>query len=350
MRILVWGTGNWTESFLGISGIREEDIIGYIESKRSKEVYREKKVYMSGEVKGLDYDILIIASSYTEEIKQEMEKQGIEKKNAVFLALSKIGVLAEENITSTSQVYDFLGQESSKTWIFIGGNGAFSNSKAFLEKRTTELNLAEYWKEKAVYAPSVEISEIAKRQKAFLEKYFLPHLAKEHVICDFACASGEWSEIVAPYVGHVDGFDCSENMINVARKNAVSRKIDNISYDYMDAMQLHFERKYDHFVMMGLLTYIEDGQTMEQVVKSVAKSMKTGGFLVLRDTLNMSEPDKIYYHSLARENYIAVYHSKKLYENLFMNNGFEIVQEEYFLSYCDKPIEVGSHGYILRKV
>lgn len=345
MKMLVWGTGKWAECFLMMSGIKEDEITGYVESQRSKEVYREKKVYIPDEVKSLDYDIIIVASSYTKEIMNEVEKQGIEREKVVFLALSKIGIMEEDNITS----YDFFGKKDDKTWIFIGGNGAFSNSKTLLEQRRAELDTAEYWKEKNIYTPSVEISEIAKRQKRFLEKYFLPQLKHDQIVCDFACASGEWSEIIAPYVGHIDGFDCSKRMIESAKKNAVLKKIDNISYDYMDAVQLHFDREYDHFVMMGLITCIEDETVIEHIVQLVAESVKSGGYLILRDTLNMSEQDKVYYNSLARENYIAVYHSKKFYENIFIKNGFEILEEEYFQSYCHEPIEVGSHGYILKK-
>ena len=356
MKILIWGTGYWAESFLLMSGIEEEQIIGYVESQKSKEVYRGKTVYASSEVKNLNFDIIIVANSYVEEIMKEIEKQGIECEKAVFLALTKIGIKKEsgdivmDKKGGTKYQYDFSEKENSKIWIsFVGGNGAYSNSKGLLEQRATELDMAGYWKEKDIYEPSVEISKIAKAQRAFLERYFFPKLEGAEVICDFACASGEWSEFISPYVGHIDGFDCSEKMIASARKNAALKKIDNISYAYMDATQLHFERQYDHFIMMGLLTCIDDEGTVRNIVHAVSDSIKSGGYLVVRDTLNMSEPDKIFYNNPANGNYSAVYHAKEIYENIFEKNGFEIVQEEYFQSYCHQPIEVGSHGYIFRK-
>jgi len=355
MKILIWGTGHWAESFLLMSGVEEERIVGYVESRKSKEIYRGKPVYASDEVKGLDFDVIIIANSFVEEVMEEIERQGIESEKVVFLALSKIGIKERTDDVamssrSASYQYDFSGKESSKIWIsFVGGNGVYSNSKELLEQRAAELDMEEYWKEKDIYEPSVEITKIAKRQKEFLEKYFLPQLKLNQAVCDFACASGEWSEFISPYVGQIEGFDCSEKMIASARKNAVLKKIDNISYSYMDAVKLHFERSYDHFIMMGLLTYINDEETVQNIVHSVSENLKTGGYLVVRDTLNMSEPDKIYYNNLQNGNYSAVYHSKEAYEKVFIQNGFVIVQEEYFQSYCHQPIEVGSHGYLFRK-
>lgn len=142
-------------------------------------MYRRKAVYAAGEVKNLDYDVIIVANSFAKEIKEEMERQGIEREKAVFLALTKIRMKQETMDSAINEwrgvkpQYDFLGLESSNIWIsFVGGNGAYSNSKELLEQRATELDMAEYWKEKDIYEPSIKISEIARRQKAFLEKYF----------------------------------------------------------------------------------------------------------------------------------------------------------------------------------
>ena len=351
MKMLIWGTGLWSKNFVVMSGVEEEEIIGYVESCKSKDTYQGKPVYAANEVNGINFDIIIVASSYTDEIKQEMDKQGIDSNRAVFLELTKIDVREEVDAFHPKRIeqYNFAQKEKYKAWVsFVGGRGIFSNSKQFLEQRVEELDMADYWKKKAVYAPSTELSNIAKKQRAFLEKYFLPKMTKEDIVCDFACASGEWSEIISPYVGHIDGFDCSEKMIETAKNNAIIKKIDNISYSCMDAEQLHFDRQYDHFILMGLLTCIDDEVLIEHIVQTVSDSLKIGGYLIVRDTLNMSESDKVYYNSLARK-YSAVYHPKEVYENIYTRNGFEILQEEYFESYCHRPIEVGSHGYLLRK-
>lgn len=358
MKILIWGTGHWAESFLLMSGIAEDQITGYVESGKGKLQYREKRVYAPDEVKELEYDVIIVASSYAEDIKKEMEKQQIGLEKAVFLAWDKIGVeekvrddAVNRNEDEIQYIYDWCGDAvQHKLWVsFVGGNGIYSNAKEVLEHRTAELDMSKYWKEKDVYIPTAEISEIAKHQIKFLEENFFPRITKEQIICDFACASGMWSEMAAPYVGHVDGYDCSEKMIESAKKNAVHKKIDNVSYAYMDAKALHFEREYDHFIMMGLLTCIDDELVVENIVRSVAENLKSGGYLVVRDTLNMTETNKIYYNNPAHGSYSAVYHAQKNYENIFVRNGFEIEREEYFQSYCHRPIEVGSHGYLFRK-
>lgn len=43
MKLLIWGTGNWAESFLRMSGIEEEQIIGYVESQKVKMCIGEKR-------------------------------------------------------------------------------------------------------------------------------------------------------------------------------------------------------------------------------------------------------------------------------------------------------------------
>ena len=248
--------------------------------------------------------------------------------------------------------YDFLEKENSKIWIsFVGGNGTYSNSKELLKYRAEELakelDMAKYWNAIDIHKPN---PLLANGQKAFLEKYFLPKLDKKNYICEFACASGGWSEFVSPYVAHVDGFDGSERMIATAKKNAVLKKLDNISYYSMDARQIHFERQYDHFIMLGLLTCIDDEESVEKIVCAASESLKAGGYFVAGDSLNLSEPEKIYYNNLTQNrNYSAVYHPKKFYEDVFARNGLEIVQEESVLLSHSRPIKIENFAYLLKK-
>lgn len=347
MKILIWGTGYIADGFVLTSGINKEEILGYVESKKSKEIHRGTVVYSPEEIKSLDYDIIIVASSYVEEIKEEIERQGIDSDKVVFLFLSKIGILDDKDC-SGSEKHDFFAKYNSDIWISYL-RALYSNSRKLIEQITTNTDMTQYWKEQETFKSAFGVSDISNRQQKLLEKYFLPHLKKDQTICDFACASGEWSEFMSPYVGHIDGFDCSEKMLAYAAENADSKGISNIVYKYMDATRLKFERKYDHFIMFGLFTYIDDEHMVEHIIRSVADSLEEGGYLAVRDTLNMSEPGNIYYSEFNSSNYIAVYHQKEVYEKIFERNGFEILHHEYFLSYYHEPIEVGSHGYILRK-
>lgn len=59
MRILVWGTGRIAESI--IDALEEEQVIGYVESERTKEIYRGKRVYNASEIPD-NYDVILIAN------------------------------------------------------------------------------------------------------------------------------------------------------------------------------------------------------------------------------------------------------------------------------------------------
>ena len=50
MNILIWGTGNLAEKLLQ-NGLKEQNIIGFIETIRTKETYRNKKVFELYEIK-----------------------------------------------------------------------------------------------------------------------------------------------------------------------------------------------------------------------------------------------------------------------------------------------------------
>lgn len=70
MNIYIWGTGQYACKYLKTGEIKEEDIRGYIESKKSKEYFCGKKVYEPHEVAAInDYDyILALVAEFGREI------------------------------------------------------------------------------------------------------------------------------------------------------------------------------------------------------------------------------------------------------------------------------------------
>lgn len=341
MKVLVWGTGEWADRLLPVIG-NEDEIIGFVESEKSKDFFRGKKVYGANEIKEIDCDVIAIINSHADEIQYEIEKQGIQKEKVIFPNTSKIGIVGD--FCGDGGVYrlDWLGTEKCSTWISFG-YAIFTNSIKISGKVRTVLNLQDFWKNKIVWEPPVQTQ---KTQQEFLETYFIRNLNKDDVVCDFACADGLWSEVVAPYVKRVDGFDCSEKMLETARKNSEEKRLNNIFYQYMDAFNVRFECRYDHIMMLGLLTYIDDDKTADRIVKTVAESIKVGGYLIVRDTLNMYEPDDVYYDE---PNYSAIYRAKENYERIYLRNGFELIAYQYLNPYSSHPIELGSHGYVFRK-
>lgn len=64
-KLLIWGTGNLAKQF--IENEYTGDIIGFIETKKSKEFFMKKPVYSCTEIPD-DYDFIIVANSYAKEI------------------------------------------------------------------------------------------------------------------------------------------------------------------------------------------------------------------------------------------------------------------------------------------
>lgn len=82
-KVLVWGTGRSAKLFLK-EAINCE-IVGFVQSKKSEDLYDNVKVYEPDEIKELTWDVMIVASVYAEEIKITIDNLGIDTSKVVFL-------------------------------------------------------------------------------------------------------------------------------------------------------------------------------------------------------------------------------------------------------------------------
>ena len=69
-KVFIWGTGFWGEKCFH-NLLPEVDIIGFVESKVSKNNFRGKKVISGSELVGYDYDYVILANTHEDEIQRE---------------------------------------------------------------------------------------------------------------------------------------------------------------------------------------------------------------------------------------------------------------------------------------
>lgn len=162
-----------------------------------------------------------------------------------------------------------------------------------------------------------------KAQSAFIEEYFMPYLNVGQSVCDLASANGEWSFLIADKAGHVDGYEYSIGMVETARERAKELGISNVTFQQADAIQMQFEKQYDNFMMLGLLTCIEKESDAEHIVRKVYDAMKPGARLIVKDTLKQIDEDVVYKYTMANR-YTAVYRSKEKYYDLYLKAGFEL--------------------------
>lgn len=81
-KLLIWGTGNLAKRFMenGCQG----EVIGFIETHKSKETFMQRTVYSSHEIPK-EYDYIIVANSYAFEIYSLCLELGIDLAKVVFL-------------------------------------------------------------------------------------------------------------------------------------------------------------------------------------------------------------------------------------------------------------------------
>ncbi len=88
-KLLIWGTGNIASELCenGLNG----SIEGFIETKKKKNVFQGKPVYGMDE-RWPDYDYLIIANSFSNEVYETCNEKNIDMRKAIFLKPIKMAV------------------------------------------------------------------------------------------------------------------------------------------------------------------------------------------------------------------------------------------------------------------
>ena len=349
MKYLVWGTGRYADCLIANAKEIVKDIVGFIETETDIKDFCSKKVYNPEEIRDLDYDMILVASRHTAEIKQRILDYKMTNEKICFLQESWIPVLQNEGDTE-GYVYAFdkYSDRYLENSVLFSHFGICTFSPLLIEKIKKDNDGSTYWKKKEYYDTKKEITVTSGKQRRVLDDYFVPVLSLKDTVCDYGCASGEWSRFLAPYVKKIDGYDVSSKMLEYAEKLSEKEGINNIEYIQCDAREFEINKKYDHFVMMGLLVCIENWEIVEKNVQQVSDAIIGGGYLVTRDTLNVSDHGSLFTFD-KRKNYVATYHSYELYKSLFERCGFRLVCEEIFYPYFDKPFHVGCRGFVWKK-
>lgn len=84
MRILIAGTGAMADEFERYLE-NDVEIIGYIETMPKKKCKNGKPIYKYAEIREINYDAIIVANIYSEEIKETIKKYKVESNRVVFL-------------------------------------------------------------------------------------------------------------------------------------------------------------------------------------------------------------------------------------------------------------------------
>ena len=107
MKLLVWGTGGIAKQFIenGYAG----EIIGFIETKKSKNSFMDKIVYQSDELPSpKQYDYIIVANKSVDAVYKVCQEEEINLKKCVFLFPVKMAC----GNTNREEIRDILGEKN----------------------------------------------------------------------------------------------------------------------------------------------------------------------------------------------------------------------------------------------
>jgi ubiquinone/menaquinone biosynthesis C-methylase UbiE len=133
-----------------------------------------------------------------------------------------------------------------------------------------------YWDKTAEKYAKSPVSDEATYQKKLAEtqRFLTPDMR----ILEFGCGTGTTAVHHAPHVQHIDAIDISENMLEIARRNAAEAGVENISFTRGTLSEFNAESaSLDAILGLNVLHLVADRQA---VIAEVARVLKPGGIFV----------------------------------------------------------------------
>lgn len=278
-QVLIWGTGIIADRFLE-NGLQAE-IIGFIETYKTKDWFRGQKVYQYTEIPKM-YDAIIVANQYSSEVYRAAKKQQFDLQKMIFLSPGAYvdpeerldwicGILGEKNFEvycGTYGIYDRTFYAKDKA-LYIARN----------KRETFAVNENDVW-------PIVK-DKFAKAGGT--SSYFWQDLWAASLI--YANQPKEHYDIgsrLDGFIAHVLSFGIPVNMIDIRPFPAEIQNLKTIVADATNMEQFEDDSieslsalcSLEHF---GLGRYGDpiDPEACFKCFESIQKRMKRGGKLYL---------------------------------------------------------------------
>jgi 2-polyprenyl-3-methyl-5-hydroxy-6-metoxy-1,4-benzoquinol methylase len=140
-----------------------------------------------------------------------------------------------------------------------------------------------FWDRIASKFDKIEANDIA--YKIFIEKA-KGYLKADDAVLDFGCGTGLICNEIADYVEIVHAIDISTKMIEISKKKASERKIQNIDFERTTIFDEKFKvGSFDVIIALNIFHLLEEPQKYFQRINQI---LKPGG-LVISSTPCMSE-------------------------------------------------------------
>jgi 2-polyprenyl-3-methyl-5-hydroxy-6-metoxy-1,4-benzoquinol methylase len=145
---------------------------------------------------------------------------------------------------------------------------------------------AEYWR--SCTNTFVTNAAYYDRVEATLRTEILPRIGNPRRVLDIGCGNGRFTFVLAEAAAHIDAFDLSPALIEEGRAASKAKGIRNVRFRVGDASlpEWGFRRRYDVVACMGVLSTIIDESVFNDISASLAENVRSGGLIVLRDSLS----------------------------------------------------------------
>jgi len=280
MRILVWGTGRIAENV--IAGLDENQVIGYVESQKSKKLYRGKQVYNASELPD-DFDAILVANQRGRDIYNYCQSLGVDLDKLCFLMPISQKINIENNIRIAKMIlnsnwYEKVCAEFGR----IQNDWVAEDAKLY-----SELNLHPTMQIKQEYNMPIYTDKIAKAGS--VHSYFWQDLwAARKIYKEAPKKHYDIGSRIDGFVAHLLTFRDNVSLIDI---RPLDREVDGLKFLCADATNLNnFEDdsieslsalcSLEHF---GLGRYGDkiDPDACYKCFKAIGRKVKKGGNIYL---------------------------------------------------------------------
>lgn len=104
------------------------------------------------------------------------------------------------------------------------------------------------------------------------------YLNSSDIVLDYGCGTGTFSIEIADKVKEIHAIDISSKMLEVAKRKAGERKIENLDFIHATLFDERFTREsYDAILAFGILHLLEDNQL---AIQRITELLKPGGLFI----------------------------------------------------------------------
>lgn len=207
-QILIWGTGNIAKEMIE-RGL-EANIVGFIQTNRTSNIFMEKQIYTPDSII-IDYDYIVVANTYSDEIYENCKKNCINLNKVIFFKPTKKPSTNKE--TDLHIVRRILGEANYS--LYCDNRGLWEDTyivediekyKKLNQRKSFEINHNNLW-------PMIG-DKFAKA--GYMGNYFLQDLwAAKHIVAEQIKEHYDIGSRIDGFIAHLLSAGIKVNMIDI---------------------------------------------------------------------------------------------------------------------------------------